>query len=528
MYIQINELAAVVREMEDRLHDLNAFVAIDRSLQMITSRDLHFFETEDKVNAFEEFNKSQGKDVITLLLLHAYGYIEAKAFEAFSSGVRNAIYVDLKSLAAQKEIEERLDIRTEIESEMEGIDWREMGYDPLTLKNENLPFDLMMRFNRLEFLVESLSTQAQLGAENKQWVEDITRRHWQGTPMEKEIQPILDGKYDRISQSIIYNKNESMNAETFEYLKERLLYTGFGEGLNNQLERGLKEGLPEFAIYGSHEFGKDRADMALYFSRSSREGSEKYFFNRYEVALKAEGAESRQMFFINNKGQSITLREAYNLMKGRSVFKELTPKEGVRYKAWLKLDFQRRDEHNNAKLQTFNENYGFDVKEAVGRVPLLESNDPDKLAGLLERLQKGDLTEATLIRKDKDNTSQTEVALLTVPVLIAADPKYKSIQMIDTEGRKLHVPGPKQDTRYGQAPADAKRSESGTAVQVGDVVQQIAGNLQSQAPTTKPGDTEGQAKATHKANNLLPKRVNHPGGLLPKKKTNQGKGRKLS
>ncbi len=522
MYIQISELAAVVREMEDQLQDLKVFVSVDKSLQMISVRDLYFFETEDKVNAFEEFNESRGKEVITLLLLHAYGYIEAKAFEAFSGGIRNAIYVDLKSLAAQNEIEERLDIRTELESEMEAMKWSDIKYEYRRVDDKKLPFDELISFNRLEFLMETLSAHAQLSIENRQWVEDITRRYWTGYPMEKEIQPILDGRYAQINQPIISNhKNESMNVETFEYLKERVRYTGFGEGLNNQLERGLKEGLPEFTVYGSHEFGKDRVDMALHFSRSSREGSEKYFFNRYEIALKAEGSESRQMFFINNKGQSITLREAYNLMKGRSVFKELTPKEGARYNAWLKLDFQKRDEHGNAKLQTFNENYGFDLKEAVGRLPLKELKEPDKLAKLFEQLQKGDLVEATLLRKENGETTEREVT-----VLITADPKYKSMQMFDMEGRKLHVPGPKHDTRYGQAPVDEKRIENGTAVRVGEVAKQVADNLQTSS--VKPGEAEGGSKPIHKNQNLLPKRVNNQSNLLQKKKQKNKKGRSIS
>ena len=64
-------------------------------------------------------------------------------------------------------------------------------------------------------------------------------------------------------------------------------------------------------------------------------------------------ASFKQTFFINNKGQSITFREACNLLNGRSVYKELTPKEGARYKAWVKLDFSKRDEFNNAKLKYF-------------------------------------------------------------------------------------------------------------------------------------------------------------------------------
>jgi hypothetical protein len=50
-----------------------------------------------------------------------------------------------------------------------------------------------------------------------------------------------------------------------------------------------------------------------------------YFFNKYDASLQAK--DMAQTFYIN-KGSGITAKEAYNLMEGRAVHKELENKEG--------------------------------------------------------------------------------------------------------------------------------------------------------------------------------------------------------
>lgn len=264
-----------------------------------------------------------------------------------------------------------------------------------------------------------------------------------------------------------------MNTENLEYLEKQMLYAGFGEGLKTQLERKLKEGLPEFQLNASHEFGKDKMEALLYFSKSRQEGSDKYFFNKYDATLNNAHGEFKQTFFINNKGQSITFKEACNLLNGRSVYKELTPKEGARYKAWVKLDFNNRDEFGNAKLNIFNEKYGFSLKEALGRIPLQELKDPEKMAALFTSLESGNLAKASLIKADRE-----------MDVQLAADPKFKTVKMFDMEGVKLYVPAQKQEKQYGNAPVDEKRATEGKVMEVGQPVEN--GSQQSTNRSNRP------------------------------------------
>jgi hypothetical protein len=54
--------------------------------------------------------------------------------------------------------------------------------------------------------------------------------------------------------------------------------------------------------------------------------------------------------------------------------------------------------------------------------------------------------------------------------------------MFDMEGAKLYVPAQKQETQYGQAPADEKRAEQRQAMEVG----QPLGDAKAQKPGDRP------------------------------------------
>ncbi|SJZ83673.1 hypothetical protein [Sediminibacterium ginsengisoli] len=291
-----------------------------------------------------------------------------------------------------------------------------------------------------------------------------------------------------------------MNQDNLEYLKKQLFFAGFGEGLVTQLEKRIKEGQTEFQISASHEFGKDKMEATLYFTRSKQEGSDMYFFNKYDATLQNHNGTASQTFFINNKGKSVGLDEACNLLCGRSVYKEITPKEGDAYKAWIKLDFSNRDENGQAKVNYFNNSYGYDLHEAVGRIPLKELGDPDRMEALYVALQRGQLAHATLIKGGKE-----------ISVQLAADPKFKTVKMFDMDNVKLYVPGPKQDVRYGQAPVDqtAKQKEVG---------QSLGSPTRESSEKGKSVGTSDAKKKEVTANNSVSDE------LLPKKRAGKSKG----
>lgn len=413
----------------------------------------------------------------------------------------------LKIQAVLKTIQDDL-LRQELQEQMDMFNWNHVFYDPLEANTERETYADLVAFRRLEWLVEQLTSYAQSGKAAYDFVSKLVNRHWEGKPMELQIIDVLNGDYIQLVQEKFYQlKNENdMNQDNLEYLKKQLLFTGFGEGLNAQLERKIKEGLPDFSLPASHEFGRDRMEAVLHFSRSKQDGSDMYFFNKYDARLEGQNGKIEQTFYINNKGKSLSFEDACQLMNGRSVFMEVTPKEGGPYKAWIKVDFTTKDENGNFKLNYFNANYGFNLSEAVGRIPLKEFGNPDKMEAIYGALQRGKLVEATLVKGGRE-----------IPVQLAAEPKFKTIKMYDADGVKLFVPGPKPETQYGQAPADEKQLLNGKLLEVGEPLAYGKETKREQANLT-----EGPA-GTIKKKDLLPQKTSGS-ELMPKNRTSKDKG----
>ena len=159
-----------------------------------------------------------------------------------------------------------------------------------------------------------------------------------------------------------------MNEKNFDYLKDQVKYTGFGDTLENDLKGKLQMGSPEFQICHNAKFGNDTFTATLYFKKSDQ--SDMYFFNKYDLTLKPESSPDimKQTFYIN-KSNNITLREAYNLMGSRAVNKNLTNKDGQVYNAWIQMDFKETDKNGNYQLMHYHSNYGFDLEKELVKHP---------------------------------------------------------------------------------------------------------------------------------------------------------------
>ena len=184
-----------------------------------------------------------------------------------------------------------------------------------------------------------------------------------------DVNPDGNGLYDRDGnyftdalmdhweqQQIINSKNNFMNEQNFQYLKDNIKYMGFGENMTEALEANLKQGKPEFTLSNKTEVNKKPFEVNLNFRKS--DNSDMYFFNSYNASLQRSNGEKVDQTFYLTKGKGITAKEAYNLLEGRAVFKELTTKDGQPYKAWVQLDFDNKDKHNNHEVKQFHENYG--------------------------------------------------------------------------------------------------------------------------------------------------------------------------
>ena len=272
-------------------------------------------------------------------------------------------------------------------------------------------------------------------------VADILRKIPYGQSLSKEItNPDANGLYntdgnaftdaliDHIEQQqLSNNKNKNvMNNENFEYLSKQVKFSGFGEDHQTELKEKMQKQMPEFTILHQADFGKDSTVASLHFKKSNEH--DMYFFNSYNLSLKngQHPDPIKQAFYVSSKQDNITLKEAYNLMSGRAVQKELTPKEGEKYKAWLQLDFKEMDKNGNYKMKQFHQNYGYDLAATLAKHPIKELTDVQDKSRLLESLQRGNRQSVTININGQEKK-----------VFIEASPQFKSLNFYDSNQQRL-------------------------------------------------------------------------------------------
>ena len=216
-----------------------------------------------------------------------------------------------------------------------------------------------------------------------------------------------------------------MSEKNLEFLKDALKYLGFGEGLKEKLTENVKSEKPEFQMSTVNTYGKDKVSYSLDFKRSDK--ADMYFFNRYTASFKAgeNGPEKSQSFYIN-KNAGVTAKEAYNLLNGRSVNKDLVNSEGQKFNAWLQLDFNQPDDKGGHKFRQFHTGYGYNLENELAKLPIKELTDMTSKERLMQSLERGNLHEVNFISGDKSEK-----------MFIEANPQFKSLNIYDSDMKKV-------------------------------------------------------------------------------------------
>ncbi|MFW0738815.1 hypothetical protein [Flavobacterium sp. T12S277] len=216
-----------------------------------------------------------------------------------------------------------------------------------------------------------------------------------------------------------------MNEKNFEYLKEQVKYTGFGETLESELKEKLQKEEPNFTLTHHVKYGNDTATATLNFKKSDQ--SDIYFFNSYKVELQKENSkEALEQTFYINKGSNITMKEAFNLMEGRAVNKDLTNKEGEIYNSWLQIDFKQTETNGNFKVNQYHQNYGYDLEVTLSKHPIKELETPKYKEDLMNSMKKGNLQSATFLKEGEE-----------VKQFIEASPQFKTINVYDSNLQRI-------------------------------------------------------------------------------------------
>ena len=236
-----------------------------------------------------------------------------------------------------------------------------------------------------------------------------------------------------------------MNEKNVEYLLDQVKYAGLGDGHGNEIRENIAQLPKDFKIMHDTKFGEDAVAVSLNFVKSEK--SDLYFFNNYDVTLKPAGSPDvtiEQQFRISNKGQSISLMEAYNMMNNRAVHKQLTNKEGKPYKAWMMLDYKNTDQNGSYKMKFFFEKYGYNLDKALSRFPIQEIREEPGKTNIIQSLEKGNLQKVTFEINGKEHQLSIE-----------ANPNTRGINIYNGNNQRIE---------YGQLVSEAKAQNAKTAV----------------------------------------------------------------
>ncbi len=244
-----------------------------------------------------------------------------------------------------------------------------------------------------------------------------------------------------------------MNEDNLKFLKEELMYMGFGVTLQSELEAKIKEQPKEFQLSAQGDYKRptgetEKVDYKLDFRKSDT--TDMFFFNRYKATLVNDldpSKEKTQTFYVD-RGSRITAKEAFNLLDGRSVNKDRLTKDKQPYNAWLKIDFSKTDTHGNFELKKFTQGYGFDLQATLKKYPIKELESQESLEKLTKSLEKGNVQAVTFVREGKDEKMYVE-----------ANPQFKTLNVYHSDMKKVFQENRKKEG-VSERPAGTEQKAS--------------------------------------------------------------------
>ena len=239
-----------------------------------------------------------------------------------------------------------------------------------------------------------------------------------------------DGNIDQCQKSRSMEKE--LREENLRELSAEIREAGFPESVVADLRKqwGQRKAGDMLLFFQAQVEGR-KVLGSLYFEREMRDGP--FRFAHFDVDLgKGSVAPVGENCFVRGSGYAVSLREAVNLMEGRSIYREPAfDPTGQGY--WVSLS--RSGAVAGMHLQNYDRS-DFNVAVAIRESELvrwLDGPAQEKLAG---RLRQGDLVKLAIGPKSR-----------RIEVLVEADPGVKDLR-VSYPKRKALVRGEKRpDTR---------------------------------------------------------------------------------
>ncbi|EHQ25509.1 hypothetical protein [Mucilaginibacter paludis] len=244
---------------------------------------------------------------------------------------------------------------------------------------------------------------------------------------------------DHFNYEILTIKNSiamEINMKNYDYLKNQAMFLGFGEEPAKAIQEKMATGANDFTVPHQTKFGQDEVKSTLHFGKSN--GGDLYFFKKFDLELKQPGADEplKQTYFIG-KENNYTLKERYNMLDSRAVYKELNKLVPVgegenrkfkatdeTYKAWRALDFKQTDDRGNFLPKMM----FWDHEKAIKNYPIKELAEGYDRSRLLASLEKGNPTKVTIIKDGQE-----------IKGTMAANPRQAGFDFYDSNNQRMEV-----------------------------------------------------------------------------------------
>lgn len=174
----------------------------------------------------------------------------------------------------------------------------------------------------------------------------------------------------------------------------------------------------EFKMLAVEDFDQDTTLTATFYFSRTKSKSLSYELRKYDAQLtwKDKSLPPRKQTFFLIKSVIITLKEAFNVLQGRSVYKEFSSSTGDKYHAWVRLNLTKKDIHDNYEIEYNRSFQAFDLGRALANYPIQELHAEESALKLIQSLLMGNKELVNFIRGKKPER-----------VFIEADPQIENV-----------------------------------------------------------------------------------------------------
>jgi hypothetical protein len=113
----------------------------------------------------------------------------------------------------------------------------------------------------------------------------------------------------------------------------------------------------------------------------------------------------------------VKLKEVYNLLQCRAVFKEIAPSKGDKYNAWVQLNFKEKDAAGDFKLIKYRSHHGYELTNVLNKYPIRELTDNDLRDVIVQALKSGGSRSVTFLKPSGKTEKKIIEANLTLKTI---------------------------------------------------------------------------------------------------------------